>query len=165
MNMKELLANESGDLTPAVLFSKETIRKIAFEHDPLYKKHCSEVGWFKQDEPQMMWEDYFRIEDVGCLRTYCVRDAGSKLIGYAIYFVRNNLHYAQIKVAQCDMIYIEPPYRGGTGERFIEWVDQSLKAEGVNAVTHHAKVYYDFGSMLKRQEYEHVENIYIRRLN
>jgi hypothetical protein len=163
--MKDVLMNENGDLTPAILFSKENARRLFGEHEPLYKKHVFEVGYFKQDKPEMMWGDYFRIEDAGVLRIFCVRAACSKLIGYAIYFVRQNLHYASTKIAQCDMIYIEPEYRGGTGERFVEWIDGHLKAEGVHAVTHHAKTYYDFGSMLKRQKYEHVENIYVRRLN
>jgi hypothetical protein len=159
------LLNESGAITPAYKFVKETARILIFEHDALYQKHCAEVGYFKQDKPEMMWMDYFKIEDAGMLRIFCVRDAGSKLVGYAMYFVRQNPHYASTYGAQCDMIYILPEHRGGTGEKFIEWIDQSLKAEGVNVVSHHAKVYYDFGNMLKRLNYEHVENIYLKRLN
>lgn len=162
--MTETLMNEKFDLTPAIKFSKESARKIMEEHHPLYVKHVAEVGFFKEDVPDMMWGDYFKIEDAGILRVFTVRDAAHKLIGYGIYFVRQNLHYSGTRIAACDMIYIDPQYRGGTGEQFIEWIDESLRSEGVNAVTHHAKVYYDFGSMLKRQEYEHVENIYVRRL-
>jgi hypothetical protein len=163
--MNDVLMNESGDITKGIKFSKESVSKILSEHYPLYVKHVAEVGYFKQDKPDMMWADYFAIEDNGMLRVFCVRDAASKLIGYGLYFVRQNLHYADTKMAQCDMIYIEPEHRGKTGEKFIAWVDQSLKSEGVMVVTHHAKVYYDFGSMLKRQEYTHIENIYVRRLN
>lgn len=158
------LMNESADIIPALKFSKETAGALMAEHEPLYLAHCAEVGFYKQDKPEMLWETYFRIEDVGVLRVFCVRDAAYKLVGYGLFFVTMNPHYASVKMAQCDMIYIKPEYRGGMGEKFIEWMDQSLKDEGVKAVSHHAKVYYDFGSMLKRQEYEHVENIYIRRL-
>ena len=163
--MSEVLMNEMCDLLPAIRFYNETARKLMIEHEPLYLKHVEEVGFFKEDKPEMMWSDYFKIEDMGRLRVFTVRDSRHNLIGYAIYFVGQNLHYSGVKLAQCDMIFIEKKYRGGTGEKFIEWIDESLKSEGVNAVVHHAKVYYDFGSMLKRQEYEHVENIYVRRLN
>ena len=160
------LMNESGELTPHLKFHVEHLTmKFVTDHEPLYKAHCAEVGWFKEDTPEMMWGDYFAMDKMNVLRIYTVRDAGFNLIGYGIYLVRHNMHYASVKAAYCDMIYIKPEHRGGLGEDFIKWVDQRLKDEGVNSVVHHAKVYYDFGSMLNRLEYEHVENIYIRRLN
>lgn len=159
------LMNESGDLIPKTNFSKEKVQNFMADHEPLYLKHCEEVGYYKQDKPEMIWGRYMSLEEAGILRIFTIRDSSYKLIGYGIYFVAQNLHYATAVLAQCDMIYVVPEYRGGMGEKFISWIDESLKSEGVNAVSHHAKVYYDFGSMLKRLEYEHIENIYIRRLN
>lgn len=162
-NAAETLMNESSELVPVLKFCKETIRNLAHEHEPLYLKHIDEVGFFKDNPPDMMWTNYFNLEDMGMLRTFSVRDAGSKLIGYAIYFTHQSLHHSALKISSCDMIYIAPEYRGGTGEEFIAWIDESLRTEGVNAVIHHVKICCDFGSMLKRLKYEHAENVYIRR--
>ena len=160
------LMNESGELTESYKFHVEQLSpKFIEEHAPLYKDHCQEVGWFKQDDPDMAWGDYLALSKAGMLRIFTVRGADHSLIGYGIMFVRFNMHYSAVKVAYCDMIYIKPEFRGGTGEKFVEYIDGHLKEERVHAVVHHAKKYYDFGSMLKRLEYEHVENIYIRRLN
>lgn len=166
MPINEAFEIEDAPSKAKVYFFKNAkVKDFKLEHQPLYIEHCKEVGYFKDFEPEMIWYEYEAIERAGMLRIFTARDASENLIGYGIYFVKRNLHYMKSLVAVCDMIYIKPEFRGGTGENFVQFIDGHLKAEKVNAVSHHAKVYYDFGSMLKRLEYKHVENIYIRRLN
>ncbi len=90
---------------------------------------------------------------------------GSRLVGYALFFVRANPHYASSVQAVQDVLYIAPECRGITSYRFIRWCDEQLKAAGVEAVYQHSKAAHDFGGLLEHQGYERVDIIYAKRLN
>jgi hypothetical protein len=48
--------------------------------------------------------------------------------------------------------------------RLIEHADAQLAAEGVQVVFQHVKTAHNFGPLLERLGYEHVENVYAKRL-
>jgi hypothetical protein len=48
--------------------------------------------------------------------------------------------------------------------QFIKWVDEQLKAEGVQVVYAHVKSAFNFGSMLRRLGYQDHDVTYARRL-
>lgn len=110
---------------------------------------------------------YEALDDAGMLRMYTVRDARSgTLAGYAAYIVRTHLHYRQSKQAVQDVLFLRTDYRRGqTGRQLIEYADAQLAAEGVQVVYHHVKTAHNFGPLLERIGYEHVENIYAKRLH
>lgn len=85
------------------------------------------------------------------------------LTGYAIFFVKHNLHYSTSLQAIQDVLYIDQKQRG-FGAKFILWCDQELKKLGVQAVYHHVKTKHDFGPLLKRIGYEHIDQIWGRLL-
>lgn len=90
---------------------------------------------------------------------------GATLVGYALYIVNSNPHYASSIQAVQDVIYLDPAVRGGTGYKFIKWCDEQLAAEGVQASYHHVKAAHNFGKLLERQGYELVDLIYAKRLD
>lgn len=88
------------------------------------------------------------------------------LVGYAIFFVRPNPHYADSVQAVQDILYVQPTMRGmHAGARFIDWCDEQLAAERVQAVYHHVKAAHNFGKLLERKGYELVDLIYAKRLD
>lgn len=133
---------------------------------PLLRAHWEEIAHYKDIPLNPDQHGYQLAADRGALRIFTVRDPDNVLIGYAVFFVRFNLHYASSLQAVQDILFLDAAYRGRmTGYRFIKWCDEQLKSEGVQAVYHHVKSAHDFGPMLERQGYQLVDHIYARRLD
>lgn len=158
--------------SPAVVFERRELdhRFMAIEAWPLFERHYKEVS-ANQDiplEPDI--QKYVMLEKSGMLRVYTVRmensDGQLMLVGYQFLFVNNNLHYSNSKQATQDILFLEKHLRGtGIGRAFIEWCDAQLRKEGVQVVYQHVKTYLNFGPLLEKLGYKHVENIYSRRLD
>jgi hypothetical protein len=148
----------------SVTFAQEPLSADLWaEAMPLLVAHWAEVAHFKDIplEPDLA---VYRQADVnGAVRVFTAR-RDSSLVGYALFFVRANPHYASSVQAVQDVLYIAPECRGVTSYRFIRWCDEQLKAEGVEAVYQHSKAAHDFGGLLEHQGYELVDYIYAKRL-
>jgi hypothetical protein len=131
---------------------------------PLFKKHFDEVAPIKDFPLNPNYEAYLKFEEWGVLRIFTARKAGH-VVGYAIFFVKESLHFKDLFEAVHDLLFIEKPHRKGMmGYRFIKWCDEQLKGEGVKMVFHHVPHTYDFSNLLKRLNYELVDFVYGRRL-
>lgn len=146
-------------------FQREQSFEIFDEAMPLLRQHFEEISANKDIPLDPDFEAYELMERQGMLRTFTARDDG-KLVGYAVFFVRANIHYKTSKQANQDILYIVPSLRGGLlGYRFIKWCDEELRAEGCQAVYQHIKAAHNFGSLLERIGYRLVDLIYCRRLD
>lgn len=146
-------------------FQRENLLEIVDEIGPLLHKHWREVAHYQDIELDPDWEGYARAEAAGGLRTFTVRENG-QLVGYAIFFVRHNLHYKQSLQASQDVIFLDPAHRGARyGAALISFADGQLRSEGVQAVYHHVKAAHNFGPLLESQGYHLVDLIYARRLD
>ena len=108
------------------------------------------------------WDKYKQAYDNGMLRVYIAK-AGDLIVGYSVYFVSKHLHYRESLQATCDMIFIRPTRRG-FGKKFIAWIDEQLKNDGVCAVYRHASFKNKFGLLLGRMGYKEQEVTFIKRL-
>lgn len=145
-------------------YQREKAHDVIAEIKPLIEKHYLEIAHF-QDIPLVPdYQAYMNAEDNGALRVFTVRSEDGLMIGYAIFFVRLNIHYSTSLQASQDILFVDPDHRG-TGAKFILWCDQQLKDEGVQAVYHHVKEAHNFGPMLERMGYQLVDLIYTRRLD
>jgi GNAT superfamily N-acetyltransferase len=151
----------SSDSLP--LFQRERAHEIFQEVMPLLELHYKEIAHFKDIKLNPDFESYEKLERLGSLRTYTARDQQSRLVGYAVFFIRHNIHYKESLQAVQDIIFVHPEQRG-FGRRFIEWCDAELAKEKVEAVYHHVKAAHNFGPMLERLGYQLVDLIYARRL-
>lgn len=148
-------------------YQREVLSGLWDELLPLFRLHYREIS-AHQDillEPDVA--GYKRAEDAGCLRLYVARVEG-KPVGYSMFFVRENMHYASSKQAVQDIIYLLPEFRGtGMGIDLVNFSDDELRAEGVQLVHHHVKIAHPaLGNMLqKRCGYTAVETIYSKRLD
>lgn len=146
-------------------FQREKAQDIFAEIMPLLEKHYLEIAHYQDIKLEPDFEQYAKIEDCGLLRTFTARDDQGVMVGYAVFFVKSNLHYKSSKQAVQDVIYIERSRRGaGIGKEFIQWCDEQLKADGCQVVYHHIKDKHNFGPMLETMGYQLVDLIYGRRL-
>lgn len=149
---------------------------------PLLHAHWREIARYHDIPLDPDLQTYANMAAIGALRLFTVRHAQfsekdladafetplqvrGRLAGYGLYFVRCAPHYRGSLQAVQDVLYLDPAIRGATGYRFIKWCDEQLREEGVQVVYQHVKVTHNFGPMLQRLGYEHVEGIYARRLD
>jgi GNAT superfamily N-acetyltransferase len=159
-----------------VAYQREFAHELWGEIMPLLVRHKDEIAHFKDIELNPDVEAYNRCEEQGVLRCFTARSMCASyesgelmpgvLVGYAVYFVRPNPHFKDSLQASQDVLFILPEYRRGRiGLRLIEFADQVMKAEGVQAVYQHVKVKHDFSPLLERLGYELVDRLYARRLD
>lgn len=131
---------------------------------PLFEAHWQEIAHYKDIPLEPDLAVYEASDRAGILRVFTARKEGT-LHGYIVFFVRSNPHYKSSIQASQDILFLSQPMRQGlTGYRFIQWCDDQLAIDGVQAVYHHVKGARDFGPVLERMGYEAVDIIYARRL-
>jgi hypothetical protein len=148
-------------------FQRESIRGLWDELAPLLEQHWREVAFYPDIALAPDTSRYEALEDAGVLRCFTARQEG-KLVGYSFYFVTQHLHYVGSKMAQQDVIFVEPSKRKGTlGAKLIAWCDEQLRQEQVQVVVQHVKVapHLDFGPLLARLGYEPVDMLWSKRLD
>lgn len=132
---------------------------------PLLEEHYQEIAHFQDIPLAPDFEAYRNAEKLGVVRIFTARDQG-RLDGYAIYFLRRNIHYQTSLQAVQDILFLSAGLRRGlAGYRFIKWCDEQLKKENVQVVYQHVKLAHNFGPVLERIGYEPVEVTYVRRLD
>jgi len=154
-------------MSPKLKFSLEPCtRELLDELLPLLHIHWKTVAHFQDIELAPDTEAYLKLQEHGMLRVFTAREETSGLIGYAVFFVRPNIHYRKSLQAQQDVLFIHPEKRG-FGAKFIAWCDKQLAAEGVQAVYHHvkAKPELNFSPLLEKQGYHLIDLIWAKRLD
>ena len=145
-------------------FNIESVFDIKEEIQPLLKLHYDEIAHYKDIPLNPDFETYMKLELAGMLRLFTVRTTDEEnLIGYNVFFIKENLHYKDSIQAVQDVVFIKKEYRG-RGKEFIMWCDERLKSDGVNVVYHHVKAAHNFGPMLEKQGYELMDLIYAKKL-
>lgn len=147
-------------------FKREILtREFIEEAFPLFQNHYKEISKYQDIPLEPDIELYLGIENAGSLRVYTMR-LEDKLVGYAIFIVRSNMHYKSSIQAHQDILFLQKDQRGSLhGYKFIEWCDNELQKEGIQVVYHHVKTAHNFGKLLERQGYEAIDIIYGKRLN
>ena len=142
-------------------FQREST-SIIEEMKPLLKEHYEEIAHYKDIPLEPDFDMYRNIEEQGSLRVFTVRE-NNHLIGYSVFFIKENPHYKSSVQAIQDVVFITKSKRG-QGREFVAWCDSQLKSEGTNVVYHHVKAAHNWGKVLERQGYELVDLIYGKRL-
>lgn len=147
------------------LFSRETAAQVIGEIGHLLEQHYEEVTHHRDIPVGCDYDKYQRIERAGILRIYTVRVAG-ELVGYSIFMVATSMHYKSSLQARQDTLFLSARYRKGlAGYKFVKWVDEQLKAEGVQYIYQHHKFIKDIGCVFQRMGYEAVYQVWGKRLN
>lgn len=147
-----------------IKFKSEKIVDVLEESKTLLQKHWEEIAHYKDIPLEPDYEQYLKLESIGATRSFTARTEDGILIGYAVFFIKHNIHYKSSLQALQDIIFVDKKYRG-LGFMFIKFTDEQLKLEGIQVVYQHVKAKYNFGPLLDRLGYELVDLIYAKRLN
>lgn len=146
-------------------FTEEILTpELLEEVKPLLEKHWDEISHFKDIPLDPDYDLYLKMQQLKMIHCYSMRQPNGALSGYAVYFVRPNMHYKQCLTATEDIIFVDPEKRG-YGMFFISWCDEQLKKLGVQVVTHHIKVAFDWSRSLMRKGYEFTDKQLCKRLD
>lgn len=146
-----------------VKFAREPMTVILDEGAELLGRHYTEVAHFQDIELDPDVETYLKLEEIGSLVAYTARESG-ELIGYCVFFIKNNMHFKKSKQAIQDIIFIASEKRG-VGIKFIDWCDIQLRNQGVQVVYHHVKTEHNWGPAIEKIGYKLIDLIYGRRLD
>jgi len=115
------------------------------------RRHYEEIAQFK--EVQVLdpdFEAYDRLEATGKLWVMTARDE-SRLVGYIVMFLSNDLHYRKLMRATEDIHFLLPEYRKGwTGYNMLKKVKAAMKEKGAHTVTFRTKAGQDHGVLFER---------------
>lgn len=150
-------------MTSTLTYQIERIQDIYDELLPILKEHYFEIAHYKDIKFEPNVAEYFKLEDLGFLKTFTARENG-ELIGYNVFFIKRNMHYKSSLQATNDIIFIRKDRRG-FGKNFINWCDDELRKIGVQICYHHIKFSQDWSPMLERIGYEKIDIIMGKRLD
>ena len=131
-----------------------TVDEMLATAQTLFDEHYEEIARnkhvmvLKPDE-----ETYRKSEEMGTIFILSARQ-GDKLIGYSVNFVTNHLHYADLKLAQNDLLFISKEHRGGrVGLKLIKETEKHATLLGCKLMLWHAKESTTLAHMLPRLKY------------
>ena len=126
--------------TPKTEIRLATVDEMLAEAQTLFDEHYEEIARNKQvmvlkpDE-----ETYRKSEEMGTIFILSARQ-NDVLIGYSVNFVSNHLHYADLKLAQNDLLFISKEHRGGrVGLRLIKDTENHARSLGCKLMLWHCK--------------------------
>ena len=146
-------------------YSAAKLAEVWDEAQPLLLDHWTEIAFFRDIPLEPRRDVYDALDGNGTLRIFTARDDG-RLVGYAAFVISHHPHYASSKCASQDVLFLLPAYRSaGHGAGLITFADDALRDEGVQLVTQHVKLAFDFGPLLAHLGYTLMETIHVKRLD
>ena len=120
----------------------------------LLEMHREELATYKHlmalkpDMPR-----YKILEDAGKLIGLGLFD-GDKIVGYSILILTHTMHYADLFIAQNDLIYIHPDYRKGKwGLKLIKATEDAARERGIKMILWHGKEKTSFSELMPKLGY------------
>lgn len=146
-------------------FKQEFLAAVYDEIQELLRLHWEEIALNKDIiKLNPDWEQYEEAEKAGALRGFTAREDG-KLVGYFVVLVNRSLHYKDHLFANNDIIFLHPEHRKGlAGVKLIKFAVDCLRADGVSMLFINTKVHRPFGPVLERLGFNHIENVFSKRL-
>ena len=142
-----------------------TVKEMLAEAPILFEEHYEEIARNKQvmklkpDE-----KTYYRMEDSDRIFILSARQ-DDVLIGYSVNFVIHHLHYADLKLAQNDLLFISKEHRGGRlGLKLIRETENHATTLGCKLMLWHCKENTTLSAIMPRLKYGVQDIIYSKEL-
>jgi len=115
--------------------------------------------------PLSLDKDKFMVlYDLNMLHAFAVLK-DTKLVGYSVYLSAPTMHHMNTQTAVCDVVYIHKDHRKGrVGLNLIRYAEHWLQDIGIEWVFLNVKTQLDFGPLLERFGYKHIEKVYSKYL-
>jgi len=132
----DLATLEAGSPAIRLIFASDWIQRAA----PLIEEHWQEIALnkalmvLKPDAGMYRaLEEQKKLVSLGAF-------VGDELVGYSVNLLQHHLHYADLKVAMNDVLFVAKAHRrGSAGHRLIKWTERAVRARGARMMLWHAK--------------------------
>ncbi len=142
-----------------------TVDEMLAEATTLFEEHYKEIA--RNKEVMKLKPDettYRQMEEMRKIFIFSARQ-NDVLIGYSVNFVTNHLHYADLKLAQNDLLFISKEQRGGrVGLKLIRETEKHATLLGCKLMLWHCKENTTLSSLLPRINYGVQDIIYSKEL-
>ena len=133
--------------------------------DPLFEEHYEEIARNKQVmKLKPNYQLYEALNSTGWLFIYvAMRD--DVCIGYSMNIMMHHLHYADLRIAQNDILFVKKEFRGGRlGLRLLKATEDHASSEGCKLMLWHAKENTALAELLPKLKYGVQEIMYSKEI-
>ena len=133
--------------------------------DPLFEEHYEEIARNKQImKLKPNYQLYEALNSTGWLFIYvAMRD--DVCIGYSMNIMMHHLHYADLRIAQNDILFVKKEFRGGRlGLRLLKVTEDHARSEGCKLMLWHAKENTALAELLPKLKYGVQEIMYSKEI-
>lgn len=113
-------------------------------------------------EPDL--ELFRQLNNLGMIFVITVRDDLGELVGYSLNTLSKHMIFKDNKQSHCNLLYMQPEYRGATPLRLIKETEQVAEALGANMHSWDVPARNDFSPVLLRKGYKKIESCYSKCL-
>lgn len=128
----------------------------------------AEMEWAESGHPTeglyIDWDQYFALEDAGVLKFFTARTEEGVLVGYIVVVVMSPLTTKGSLVAVLDSVYVAKRYRGMTGRRMFNFVEECMREDGVYRIMASSSAKNPIDAFLERMGYGVVETKFEKAL-
>ena len=142
-----------------------TVDEMLAKATILFEEHYEEIA--RNKEVMKLKPDEETYRNMEKMRRIFILSASQNdvLIGYSVNFVLNHPHYADLVLAQNDLLYIKKEMRGSrAGLRLIKETEIHATSLGCKLMLWHAKENTALGAILPRLKYGVQDIIYSKEL-
>ena len=133
--------------------------------DPLFEEHYEEIARNKQVmKLKPNYQLYEALNSTGWLFIY-VAMQDNVCIGYSMNIMMHHLHYADLRIAQNDILFVKKEFRGGRlGLRLLKATEDHARSEGCKLMLWHAKENTALAKLLPKLKYGVQEIMYSKEI-
>tara|TARA_R100001510_G_scaffold23888_2_gene21024 strand:- start:789 stop:1298 length:510 start_codon:yes stop_codon:yes gene_type:complete len=133
--------------------------------DPLFEEHYEEIARNKQImKLKPNYKLYEALDSTGWLFIY-VAMQDDVCIGYSMNIMMHHLHYADLRIAQNDILFVKKEFRGGRlGLRLLKVTEDHARSEGCKLMLWHAKENTALAKLLPKLKYGVQEIMYSKEI-
>jgi len=162
---KESTCNLDGSRVPKTEIRLCTLDEFKVLANPLFEEHYEEIARNKQVmKLKPNWQLYDQMNATGWLYIYLAMQ-GDVCIGYSMNIMMYHLHYADLRIAQNDVLFVKKEFRGGRlGLRLLKATEDHARSEGCKLMLWHAKENTALDKLLPKLKYGVQEIMYSKEI-
>ena len=142
-----------------------TVDEMLAQANVLFEEHYEEIARNKQIMKLKPDEETYRKMESAQQIFILSAKQDDLLIGYSVNFVINHLHYADLCMAQNDLLFISKEHRGGRiGLKLIRETENHATSLGCKLMLWHCKENTTLSGLLPRIKYGVQDIIYSKEL-
>jgi len=162
---KESTCNLDRSRVPKTEIRLCTLDEFKVLANPLFEEHYEEIARNKQVmKLKPNWQLYDQMNATGWLYIYLAMQ-GDVCIGYSMNIMMYHLHYADLRIAQNDVLFVKKEFRGGRlGLRLLKATEDHARSEGCKLMLWHAKENTALDKLLPKLKYGVQEIMYSKEI-